>query len=206
MTRRTAGPLKVAIVDPDAAARSHLSRLLSCTLTPPTSVVLECSTTDIFALEGLSVALDAVFADITMPGSWRLAEPGRPSLLRPELVFVASSDEYAAKAFDLEAADYLTKPFSEDRSLQTVRRLWRRCRSPRVQSRSDTLTERQTRILDLLSQGLSNKEIARALGVSHFTVRNNISLLFRLFEVSRRAELATVLGDRPSSRINQAAP
>lgn len=206
MIRRTAGPLKVAIVDPDVAARSHLSRLLSGTVTPPTSVVLECSTTDIFVLEGVSVALDAVFADITMPGSWRLAEPGRPSLLRPELVFVASSDEYAAKAFDLEAADYLTKPFSEDRSLQTVRRLWRRCRSPRVQSRSDTLTERQTRILDLLSQGLSNKEIARALGVSHFTVRNNISLLFRLFEVSRRAELATVLGDRPSSRINQAAP
>jgi DNA-binding NarL/FixJ family response regulator len=169
-------------------------------------VVLECSTTDTFVLKGLSVALDAVFADITMPGSWRLAEPGRPSLLRPELVFVASSHEYAAKAFDLEAADFLTKPFSEDRSLQTVRRLWRRCRSPRVQSRSDTLTERQTRILDLLSQGLSNKEIARALGVSHFTVRNNISLLFRLFEVSRRAELATVLGDRPSSRINQAAP
>jgi DNA-binding NarL/FixJ family response regulator len=206
MTRRTAGPLKVAIVDPDVAARSHLSRLLSGTVTPPTSVVLECSTTDIFVLEGVSVALDAVFADITMPGSWRLAEPGRPSLLRPELVFVASSHEYAAKAFDLEAADFLTKPFSEDRSLQTVRRLWRRCRSPRVQSRSDTLTERQTRILDLLSQGLSNKEIARALGVSHFTVRNNISLLFRLFEVSRRAELATVLGDRPSSRINQAAP
>jgi DNA-binding NarL/FixJ family response regulator len=206
MTRRTAGPLKVAIVDPDVAARSHLSRLLSGTVTPPTSVVLECSTTDIFLLEGVSVALDAVFADITMPGSWRLAEPGRPSLLRPELVFVASSHEYAAKAFDLEAADFLTKPFSEDRSLQTVRRLWRRCRSPRVQSRSDTLTERQTRILDLLSQGLSNKEIARALGVSHFTVRNNISLLFRLFEVSRRAELATVLGDRPSSRINQAAP
>jgi DNA-binding NarL/FixJ family response regulator len=193
-------------VDPDVAARSHLSRLLSGTVTPPTSVVLECSTTDIFVLEGVSVALDAVFADITMPGSWRLAEPGRPSLLRPELVFVASSHEYAAKAFDLEAADFLTKPFSEDRSLQTVRRLWRRCRSPRVQSRSDTLTERQTRILDLLSQGLSNKEIARALGVSHFTVRNNISLLFRLFEVSRRAELATVLGDRPSSRINQAAP
>jgi DNA-binding NarL/FixJ family response regulator len=206
MTRRTAGPLKVAIVDPDVAARSHLSRLLSGTVTPPTSVVLECSTTDIFLLEGVSVALDAVFADITMPGSWRLAEPGRPSLLRPELVFVASSHEYAAKAFDLEAADFLTKPFSEDRSLQTVRRLWRRCRSPRVQSRSDTLTERQTRILDLLSQGLSNKEIARALGVSHFTVRNNISLLFRLFEVSRRAELATVLGDRPSSRINPAAP
>lgn len=206
MTRRTAGPLKVAIVDPDVAARSHLSRLLSGTVTPPTSVVLECSTTDIFVLEGVSVALDAVFADITMPGSWRLAEPGRPSLLRPELVFIASSHEYAAKAFDLEAADFLTKPFSEDRSLQTVRRLWRRCRSPRVQSRSDTLTERQTRILDLLSQGLSNKEIARALGVSHFTVRNNISLLFRLFEVSRRAELATVLGDRPSSRINQAAP
>ncbi len=192
MNRKAAGPLKVAIVDPDAAARSRLNQLLSRAVTPHTSVVLECSTAATFVLESPSLALDAVFVDITMPESWRLAEQDSPSMFRQGLVFVAASHEYASMAFDLEAADFLTKPYSEDRLLQTVRRLWRHRRSPGLQNASDALTERQIHILDLLAQGLSNKEIARALGLSHFTVRNHISLLFRLFEVSHRVELARV--------------
>lgn len=192
MNWTTAGPLKVAIVDPDATARSRLNQLLSRTVTPRTSVVLECATADTFVLESPSLALDAVFVDITMPESWRLAERDSPSMFRQGLVFVAAGHEYASMAFDLEAADFLTKPYSEDRLLQTVRRLCRHRRSPGVPNASDALTERQVQILDLLGQGLSNKEIARALGLSHFTVRNHISLLFRSFEVSRRVELATV--------------
>ncbi len=192
MIEKAAGPLKVAIVDPDDAARSRLNQLLSRTVTPRTSVVLECPTANTFVLESPALALDAVFVDITMPESRRLAERDGPSVYRQGLVFVAAGPEYASMAFDLEAADFLTKPYSEDRLLQTVRRLWRHCRSPGVPNASDALTERQIRILGLLGQGLSNKEIARALGLSHFTVRNHISLLFRWFEVSRRVDLATV--------------
>jgi len=126
MIEKAAGPLKVAIVDPDDAARSRLNQLLSRTVTTRTSVVLECPTANTFVLESPALALDAVFVDITMPESRRLAERDGPSVYRQGLVFV------------------------------------------------------------------SNKEIARALGLSHFTVRNHISLLFRWFEVSRRVDLATV--------------
>lgn len=51
------------------------------------------------------------------------------------------------------------------------------------------LTERQDAILRLLGDNLSNKEIGRALAISHFTVRNHVSQLLRIFEVATRKAL-----------------
>ena len=54
------------------------------------------------------------------------------------------------------------------------------------------LTCRQREILHYLAQGASNKAIARALGLSHFTVRNHVSKLLQLLNVSSRRDLAAV--------------
>ncbi|MBN9548575.1 MAG: response regulator transcription factor [Alphaproteobacteria bacterium] len=51
------------------------------------------------------------------------------------------------------------------------------------------LTVRQRDILDLLAEGLSNKEIGRKLSLSHFTVRNHISQVMRLLDASTRKEV-----------------
>lgn len=51
-------------------------------------------------------------------------------------------------------------------------------------------TQREVDILKLLAQGLSNKEIARALGSSPNTVRNQIHSVFRKAGVANRTELA----------------
>lgn len=50
-------------------------------------------------------------------------------------------------------------------------------------------TERQVQILNLIHQGKTNKEIGRSLAISPFTVRNHISVLFRIFGAAGRAEL-----------------
>lgn len=42
------------------------------------------------------------------------------------------------------------------------------------------LTDRQREIMDYLLHGLSNKEIGRKLGLSHFTVRNHVSNILRI--------------------------
>lgn len=52
------------------------------------------------------------------------------------------------------------------------------------------LTDRQREILSLIAAGQSNKEIGRALALSPFTVRNHVSLLFRILKVQSRVELA----------------
>lgn len=57
------------------------------------------------------------------------------------------------------------------------------------------LTKRQRAILSLLLQNLSNKEIGRALSISHFTVRNHVSQLLRaLGAPSRKAAIAMMHG------------
>ena len=52
------------------------------------------------------------------------------------------------------------------------------------------LTHRQREILALIGQGSSNKAIGRELNLSPFTVRNHVSLLFRVLGVATRADLA----------------
>lgn len=159
---------------------------------PQTSVVLECASADAFARESHFARPDAVFVEMSIRDCWRRVVQDSSASLRPELVFMAASPEHASIAFDLEAVDFLTKPYSEDRLLQTVRRLWRYRRSATVQKASDALTERQVQIIELVLLGLSNKDIARALSLSPFTVRNHMSLLFRTFQISHRSELAAV--------------
>lgn len=51
------------------------------------------------------------------------------------------------------------------------------------------LTARQRDIIDLLTEGLSNKEIGRKLSLSHFTVRNHIAQVMRLLDASTRHEV-----------------
>ena len=51
------------------------------------------------------------------------------------------------------------------------------------------LTARQSDILGLLTEGLSNKEIGRKLSLSHFTVRNHIAQVMRLLNASTCQEV-----------------
>jgi DNA-binding NarL/FixJ family response regulator len=66
------------------------------------------------------------------------------------------------------------------------------------------LTQRQAAILPLLAGDLSNKEIARRLDISHFTVRNHVSQILRALEVptrkAARARLAAAATDGVSQR------
>ncbi|HMT41099.1 helix-turn-helix transcriptional regulator [Sphingorhabdus sp.] len=51
------------------------------------------------------------------------------------------------------------------------------------------LTARQLEILHYVTKGMTNKEIARILGISNFTVRNHVSKLLNILNVSKRQEL-----------------
>jgi DNA-binding NarL/FixJ family response regulator len=57
-------------------------------------------------------------------------------------------------------------------------------------SPSDTLTPRQREVLELLLEGKSNKEIARALNLGEGTVKIHMAALFRTFGVNTRAAAA----------------
>lgn len=78
---------------------------------------------------------DLVFLDVQMPGLdgfaviERLMEHGRAKShagkdrgTLPQVVFATAYDQYAVRAFDVNAVDYLLKPFDRDRVFQTVER------------------------------------------------------------------------------------
>lgn len=61
-----------------------------------------------------------------------------------------------------------------------------------VPTRRASLTPQQSVVLDLLVQGLSNKDIAQRTGLSHGTVRNYVSELLLTLQVSNRSQLITL--------------
>jgi DNA-binding LytR/AlgR family response regulator len=83
--------------------------------------------------EALAKAPDVLFLDIRMPGmsgleaaealaeQWPVDEPGAAPF--PVLVFVTAYDQYALKAFDAQAIDYLMKPVVPQRLARTVARV-----------------------------------------------------------------------------------
>jgi two-component system LytT family response regulator len=106
------GALRVVIVDDEAPARGLLREYL--TAHPGIEVVGECAN----GFDAVKVigeqAPDLVFLDIQMPkldGFEVLELLERP----PAVVFVTAYDEYALKAFEVHAADYVLKPVTRER-------------------------------------------------------------------------------------------
>jgi DNA-binding LytR/AlgR family response regulator len=73
---------------------------------------------------------DVVFLDVHMPGLDGI-EAARSIARRAEVVFVTAYEQYAVKAFEQGAIDYIVKPFDERRLADTVQRLRERMAGPR---------------------------------------------------------------------------
>ena len=117
--------LKVVLVDDEAPARSRLKELIAdCTPLIPATVVGEAANGQ-EALELLaSVTADLVLVDIRMPqmSGIEFARHAQTLESPPAIIFVTAYDEYAIKAFELRALDYLLKPVRRARLLAALER------------------------------------------------------------------------------------
>ncbi len=103
------------------------------------------------------------FLDIKMPGLSGMDVAGR--ITRPcHVVFVTAYDEYAVKAFENEAVDYLLKPVTPERLEKTVNRLKKRLASP-AGAPAD-LSEIVSRVMDRMP-GAGTPERLRWVRVQH---------------------------------------
>lgn len=64
------------------------------------------------------------------------------------------------------------------------------------------LTTRQQQILELVSNGLTNAEVARLCGLSKFTVRNHLSRMFELFGATNRTELTHLFWENRATLVS----
>jgi len=115
----TESPLRVVIVDDEPLARVVVREYI--TMHPGVEVVAECAN-GFEAVKAVSeLSPDLVFLDVQMPklsGFEVLELIGR----QVPVVFTTAYDQYALRAFDVHAIDYLLKPFNEQRFAEALAR------------------------------------------------------------------------------------
>lgn len=112
--------MKVLVVDDEPLARSAIRGLVE--EDPELAVVGECSGIEAVRLIR-ELRPDILFLDIQMPevdGFEVLEKVGMNAV--PALVFVTAHDQYALKAFEVAALDYLVKPFDDRRFFAALAR------------------------------------------------------------------------------------
>ncbi|MEO8778596.1 MAG: LytTR family DNA-binding domain-containing protein [Rhodanobacter sp.] len=113
------------IADDEAPAREKLERWLS---EQPDMAVVGSADDGLSALQCIErLRPEVAFLDVQMPtwsGLQVAAQLEQSSA--PLIVFVTAFDEHAVKAFDLNAIDYLLKPYDRDRLARTVQRVLER--------------------------------------------------------------------------------
>jgi two-component system NarL family response regulator len=149
-------------------------------------------------------AVDVLLLDLHMP-----AMSGIETLLAlqelpcPPQVIILSSfepDEAICRAVELGARGYLRKDTSCRQIIEAVYAVhsggsylpqWILDRISERKLRA-TLSPRELEILEMVSKGLTNKEIGQAIQVSHFTVRNHVRHIIAKLAVGNRTEAAAI--------------
>jgi two-component system response regulator AlgR len=124
-------PLKVVLVDDESLARVRLRSMLQDCVDPASEVIGEAGDAD----EALALLrtrpCDLLLLDIGLPGldGMQLVASLRGVPDPPSVVFVTAHAEHALRAFELDAADYLTKPVSRERLRSALQRVAQRRRA-----------------------------------------------------------------------------
>jgi two-component system LytT family response regulator/two-component system response regulator LytT len=135
-------PVSAVIVDDEQLARDELAFLLKSA--GDVEVLAEAHN----GVEAVNLikerAPDLVFLDVQMPGLdgfgviKKLLDKHVPL---PQIIFATAFDQYAVKAFEVNAVDYLLKPFDKKRVLQAVQKARERLHSNTPADKLDTLVK-----------------------------------------------------------------
>ena len=153
---------------------------------------------------------DLVLLDVRMPGGDGLHYLGRIKINFPTLPVILFSTydnpTYVARAVALGASGYVLKHEKSEKLIEAIRGAlrgelaWTReelrrvtgaLATPRVVSDVEVpLTQRESEVLSHLANGLTNKEIAAALGISYETVKEHVQHILRKIGVTDRTQAA----------------
>lgn len=129
--------IRTLIVDDESLARERIRNMLGSD--PRIEIIAECANGEdaIDAIQQHSP--DLVFLDVEMPGidGFGVIEALHPGRI-PTIIFVTAYDQYAVRAFEVYALDYLLKPFDQERFDKALDR----AKSQITNNHSDALNER----------------------------------------------------------------
>lgn len=196
--------IRVVIADDHQVVRTGLERLLEGW---PNVTVVGTAADGMQAVEQTGLQRpDVVLMDVSMPVMGGLEATRRIAAEWPEVqvVILTSFDDLptVAEALDAGAIGYLLKdsdPATLREGIESAAqgesplnpRVARSIIAARREQRSGpSLTDREREILELLRQGLANKEIASLLGITVKTVKAHLSSLFQKIGVLDRTQAA----------------
>jgi len=207
--------ISIALVEDNAMVRRNLERWIN--RAPGFRCVCACSSGPEALRLIPSLHPRVVLMDIQMPEMSGVDCAARLKVIMPSLqiimLTVYEDTDTIFKALRAGASGYLLKRCTHEEILHSVRELLQggapmsnaiarkvvaAFHEPVKRENSQvTLSAREREILDLLSEGLSNKEISARLNVSQFTVKNHLAKVFEKLHVRCRTEaVVTYLNPR----------
>ena len=171
--------LRAIVVDDEKLARIHLTTRLKAH--PEIEIVGEADDVpSAFALVE-SARPDVIFLDIQMPKKKGFALLPKLEAINPQpaVVFVTAFDEYAIRAFEANALDYLTKPVSAGRLAKTMLRLNKQQVAETGGSHSSTESEKRLEAQDLVL--LREKSLAMMVKVGEISAIESQGDYTRIF-------------------------
>ncbi|WP_457667485.1 response regulator transcription factor [Thiolapillus sp.] len=187
----------VFVVDDDEAMRSSLQWLIESV-----GLSVEC-------YDSAEAFLDAYYPgrsgclllDVRMPGMGGLELQEylrRHEISIPVIIITGHGDvPMSVRAMKEGAIDFIEKPFNDELLLDAIRNAlsvderqrWEQSQRAELASRLSLLTPREHEVMDMVTAGRSNKEIANALGVSAKTVEAHRAKVMDKMQAGSLAEL-----------------
>ncbi|MFD2592559.1 LytR/AlgR family response regulator transcription factor [Aquimarina hainanensis] len=116
------GSFNAIVVDDEERARNVLTQLLK-RYTTTIKIVAQCASLTEAIQEINDKSPDVVFLDVQMPNYAGYEIASFFDTIDFEIIFVTAYDQYAIKAFELNAIDYLVKPIDRNRLITAVQKL-----------------------------------------------------------------------------------
>jgi two-component system LytT family response regulator len=201
--------MRVLIADDESPARDKLQRWLSEQADIEVVARAEDGLQAAQAIEQLRP--DVAYLDIQMPGLNGLEVAAQLEQdTAPLIVFVTAFDEHAVKAFDLNAVDYLLKPYDKDRLLRSLARVRDRLGNADSRASAVTTARGQTNSSDrlLVPEG-ERLQLIDSTSIDwleaddnyvHVHTANRVYLLRRTLQ-----DLLSQLGEQRFARIHKSA-
>jgi len=183
-----AQPVRVVVADDHMLFRSVLSRMLESD--PRFKVVGQARDGREAIAQATSERANVVLMDLQMPLLTGVEATRLLTLEAPEIKILALSayadEDTVSEAMTNGAAGFIEKDVTFE---DIVDRILRAAPAPTGRRRThEQLTDRETQMVRSVASGLSNKQIARRLGLSEKTVRNHLSRAFSKLGVTNRTE------------------
>ncbi|TCC93231.1 response regulator transcription factor [Pedobacter frigiditerrae] len=106
------------IIDDNQISRLTLIQLIA--LDPSLNLIAECASAKEGLNKILTTSVDLLLLDIEMPGMNGIELAKSLGQKQPMIIFTTSKRDYAVDAFDLKVVDFITKPISPSRFLQSI--------------------------------------------------------------------------------------